>query len=82
MRLRNVTDGSTTRLGMPVTVGQTGSTVTAYGGDISVVKGRFTIATAKTFELQIYTNATAAGGNPTSSGENEIYADVTIWKTA
>lgn len=80
LRWRNTTDGTTTLLG---TSNDTGSSAD-HQSPVSV-SGQFTIAGTKDFELQHYTQsarATNGLGDPVSSGENEIYADIRIWKIA
>ena len=49
------------------------------------VRGQFTIAGEKTFELQLYSGtgrATDGAGFSVDDGEIEIYADVRIWKVS
>jgi hypothetical protein len=75
MRLRNVTDGTTTIVGQ---------SVPALQSIIGSVDGKFTIAAQKTFELQYF--ITLANnydlGYPASSGEVEVYTVVNLWKVA
>ena len=78
LRLRNVTDG--------VTVANGGSFYSDSGtvtGSDATLRGRFTIATSKTFELQHWIATVAGGaamGNQVTSGEIEIYAEIEFWK--
>jgi len=78
-RLRNITDGTTTLLGES-SFGSVGAT---QGGTAFVV-GIFTIASAKTFELQHYPTSTRGSGFGIAAnvGVNEIYAQVELWKVA
>jgi hypothetical protein len=91
-RLRNITDGATLAmsLGGFHQVQHQGSS--AQGNLEAVlrttIRGRFVLAGTKTIELQTLPKAQSGsvpssitGGKPISSGENEIYADVRIWKT-
>lgn len=80
LRLRNVTDGTTTLVG---------STALSFNADTSqedsILWGVFTIAAEKTFELQHWTEdakATNGLGNATGSGEVEVYAEVWIEQEA
>lgn len=73
LRLRNITDTTTTIIGV---------SNYATGGQ-STLSGRFTIAGSKTFELQHFFEigtATIGLGPATSSGETEIYASIEFWK--
>lgn len=75
-RLRNITDSTTTLLGSDV---YHSSTTAAE----SVVSGRFKILSAKTFELQHWTQNTVATnglGPSATSGESSIFASVDIRK--
>lgn len=78
LRLRNVTDGTTTLIGTNYrTPAVTGENVVTS----PYMRGSFTIAGSKTFELQYYTNgakATSGLGMPITSGENEKYGEVII----
>ena len=70
LRLRNVTDGSTTLLGQNV-----------VGGPSAVLVGRFTIGMSKIFELQHRTSGICTGG--TADGwDVEVYAVVMLRKTS
>lgn len=86
-RLRNTTDGTTAVVGMQsaseIAIYDSGS---GYGGpfmhDISI-RGDFTIAAPKTFELQTWANADddgAIGGTAVTTGEVEVYADLVFEK--
>lgn len=88
IRFRNVTDGTTTLQSLS-TYGQGGTESTfAFVRESAVfpVTGRFTIAGTKTFELQYRYTGGSGGvnslGQPTNSGEIEVYTDIQIWKIA
>jgi len=52
-------------------------------GNISVAQGQFTIASAKVFELQHWCNSTGTTsgfGTSVSTGTNEIFSVVELWK--
>ena len=79
LRLRNTSDGATLVVGM--------NDRNNDGGDFAssnpTIKGRFTLAATKNVELQYWVaagQATTGLGHAASSGEVEIYADVSIWK--
>jgi hypothetical protein len=79
-RIRNITDSTTTLLGA-ADLATTGATpVEAH----CHVRGRFTIAGTKVFELQHYTQQNAGFGvglgTPTNSGDVEIYSEVEIYR--
>lgn len=85
LRLRNITDGSTTLSGTSHTLLKFidgASSVSISGSFDLFVGGRFTIAGTKTLEIQAYvTNGTIIrAGTPASLSENEIYANLMIWK--
>lgn len=90
LRLRNVTDSATVLVGNNYR-SSFGSLNTSYEANfvLSCV-GVFTLAGTKAIELQQYSAASGnssptilvRGGFPISSGENEVFADVIIWKTA
>lgn len=72
LRLRNVTDGSTTVNGMS----------TQPMGLVSL-EGAFTIAGSKTFELQYYasfSDATSDLGKAVNAGEDEVYTQIQLLK--
>ena len=78
LRWRNTTDGTTTLIGSS---GYVAAADTMVG--LSFVKGRFTIAAEKVFELQHYTEAAKATnglGIETNASVVEVYADVLITK--
>ena len=82
VRLRNITDSSTTLVGFSER-SASGDVTTTQG----FVSGRFTIAAEKVFELQHYFTDIDGGssevkGQATASGEVEVYVDVQIWKVA
>jgi hypothetical protein len=81
-KLRNVTDSSDTLIG---TNDYAGSTNTGYVNTNSLIKGRFTIASQKTFEIQHRCATTLAGegfGTGCSFSVIEVFTDVQIWKVA
>jgi len=92
LRVRNITDG-TTLLNGP---GNRFNLVDDGGGNDQLldmtlwatIRGRFTIAGTKTIELQnwvtttLVTSPTIKSGRAISSGENEVYTDMIIVKTA
>jgi hypothetical protein len=80
VRLRNITDTSTTLVGTSEYASTAGADQTQPR---SWVNGQFTIATSKTFELQQFfqtAKATNGFGVETNSGEIEVYAVVELWK--
>ena len=79
-RLQNITDGATTLLG---TSEETATT--NVGQTRSLVTGRFTIAAAKTFEVQHRCETTRAGdgfGDECNFGVDEVYTVAEFWKVA
>lgn len=75
-RFRNITAGTTVALG---------SSAVAAGGATthSFVSGRFVISAATVFEVQQYTAtsvATTGLGDTVSSGENEVYTTLELWR--
>jgi hypothetical protein len=86
LRLRNITDGSTVTsiLSLGDYRAASGSVLANLGFNVhSDISGRFTIAGTKVLEIQNWVNSTSfTGGTAISSGENEIYASVRIWKVA
>ena len=79
-RLRNVTDSTTTLVGISSYASDSGTVGT---GTCSVIEGKFTIAGAKAFEVQhqcAVTKATNGFGVPSNFAEVEIYTVVTIVK--
>lgn len=78
-RLRNVTDGTTTLLG----TSQYSASASTYAATESRIDNVFTIASAKTFEIQHQgqtTRATSGFGVPSSLSVDEIYTVVCIIK--
>ena len=78
IRLRNISDSTTTLLG---TSGYCPTAVSA--NTVSSIRGVFTITSSKTFELQHYFNtaqATNGLGIAATSGENEVYTMIEIQK--
>jgi hypothetical protein len=90
LRLRNITDSTTTLMGPHAAFYNDGSVTSNNVGFqnslVTTLRGRFTIAGTKTFELQNWTSISGTisssikEGTAISSGENEVYADVKIWK--
>jgi hypothetical protein len=92
-RLRNITDSTTTLNGLSSRNynvddggGSNGSTEYTM---VNTISGRFTIVGSKTFEIQTWPVAGSSlsspvikAGKAVSSGENEVYLDVKLWKTA
>ncbi|MDQ3159097.1 MAG: hypothetical protein M3P98_03130 [bacterium] len=77
IRLRNITDSTTPIIGSS----EYSEVSTATASTFSRIQGVFTISSAKTFELQHYTTsvqATNGFGVPATTGESEVYAQVTI----
>lgn len=75
-RFRNITAGTTVALGTSAL--QPASTQTR-----SFVSGQFVISAATVFELQHYTSASIATtglGDTVTSGENEVYSVVELWR--
>lgn len=80
-KLYNVTDASDTLIGSSADSGGDASFVQTY----STIKGRFTIAAPKVFEIRhrcTSTRSTNGLGSASSFGVNEIYSDLRIWKIA
>ncbi len=81
-RLRNTSDGATEILG---TNGRMTTSATYPAQTYSVIRGRFTIAGSKDFEIQHYcsdTQATDGFGIANGFGEDEIYLVAEFWKVA
>jgi len=79
-KLRNITDSSDTLIGTSEYAGS-GGVVTSS----SIINGRFTIASQKTFELQHrcdLTSSTNGFGQAQAFSVVEVFADVRIWKVA
>ena len=80
-KLRNTSDSSDTIIGTTEFVGTAAGTPQTR----SIVNGQFTIASAKTFEIQHYctTTCTTNGfGVAANVGVSEVYTVVEIWKVA
>lgn len=83
LRIRNVTDSSTLVLGI-----SSGSAAVNGGASITLdkaatIRGRFTISGTKTVELQHYAvNNSCNGGQTLNMGQNEIFAEILLWKVA
>ncbi len=76
-KLRNISDSSDTLLGSSERAGSTAVQTNSW------VIGRFTIASAKIFELQhrcAVTKATDGFGAASGFSVTEVYADVQVWK--
>jgi len=95
LRIRNVTDSTTLLVGLGQKYSTNddggGNRISVKVTFTSTICGRFTLAGTKSIELQnwITTSLNALnipvinkGGTAISSGENEVYADVKIWKIA
>lgn len=91
LRLRNVTDSTTLVIGQSSRFqlnDDSGGNNQATSLSLSTtMSGRFILAGAKSVEVQNWiTNGLSSpvtlGGKAVSSGENEIYLDVRLWKTA
>jgi hypothetical protein len=79
-KLRNITDSSDTLIGTSEYSGA-GGVVTSS----SIINGRFTIASQKTFEIQHrcdLTSSTNGFGQAQAFSVVEVFADVRIWKVA
>jgi hypothetical protein len=80
--LRNVTDSTNTLIGSN---GWATTNVASSNSNLSHVKGRFTIASQKTFSLLMYTSvarATNGLGVQVGDGTTEVYHQAQIWRTA
>lgn len=76
-RIRNITDGTTTIVGMSATDGSPlGNTTSA----LHTIKGRFTLSGTKVLEFQIYPQSNTAATLASNVGEVEVYADIMLWK--
>jgi hypothetical protein len=76
VRLRNITDGTTTLYGSSENAGSVDQTPTR-----SFLEGQFTITAAKDFELQHYTvNSGGLGIAASIASQNEVYATIEFWK--
>lgn len=78
-KLRNTSDSTDTLIGTAEQVAPDANSAQTR----SFISGRFTIAAAKTFEIQhrcSSTFATSGLGNPCNFGVVEVYTDVRIWK--
>lgn len=84
IRLRNITDSVTTIVGNSELFPTAESIST---GAISILRGRFTISSTKTFELQYFSSFRSENddglGFPVGDGEEvEVYANVILYKIA
>jgi len=76
VRLQNTSDGSTTLIGMSC------FSENGFGGDEqATLRGMFTIASNKNFEIQHRCSNTGTFGTQSSLG-TEVYLDCRIWKVA
>ncbi len=85
LRLRNVTDGTTLLVGQGgrhshTNTGTTGTFSNSDSLQALTIEGRFVLSGTKTLELQNWVNNNLNGGDSIGSGEDEVYADVLIWK--
>lgn len=79
LRLRNITDGTTQLVGANTNAN---SDDTSRGHSLATLSGRFSLAAAKTFELQhrcALTRSADGFGEANSFGEAEVYAEVRVW---
>jgi len=79
-KLRNTTDSSDTLIGTSEYANATYAT-----SNVSIITGRFTIASQKTFEIQhrcLSSQNNNGFGVNTNIGVVEVYTDVQIWKVA
>lgn len=84
LKLANITDTADTLIGT-AEFHQPGNDAGEEHYGRSFVRGRFTIAAEKVFELQhrcLTTKATNGFGSAANFGVVEVYADVAIWKVA
>jgi hypothetical protein len=82
IRLRDITNSTTTIVGQNAMTQATGST-TVDIADAALLKGVFTIATATTFEIQHRVLTTQSGqgfGRAANFGDSEVYTQVKITK--
>ena len=80
--LRNVTDSTNTIIGQS---SWATTNVASSNSNLSHVKGRFTIASQKTFSLLMYcavARATNGLGVRVNDGATEVYHQAQIWRTA
>jgi hypothetical protein len=86
LRLRNISDSTTALSGIVYRQKfDSSSAGISYVQALLQIRGQFTIAGTKTFELQNWVKDASNGttfnaGFSASSGENEVYADLVIWK--
>lgn len=90
LRIRNVTDSTTLVVGSGIRFHSSddggGSNQEVDHTYLTTVYGRFTLAGTKSVELQNWVASNMGlltaikGGRALSSGENEVYADVRLWK--
>jgi hypothetical protein len=81
-KLRNVTDSTDTLIG---TSEYSTNALADIAHTTSRVRGKFTITSPATFELQHFSTATQATngfGVSANTGAVEVYAEVMIWRTA
>lgn len=74
IRLRNVTDSTTTIVGGGLSC--SASAVNFF----APLSGTFIIGGSKTFEVDIWTNGSGSSGSATNTGEIEVYTDLQITK--
>lgn len=85
VRLRNITDSTTSLMGPSMfNTFDTPGNGTWGGQYILPLIGQFTIGGSKVFELQNYVRSDLSvnfnAGFSSNSGENEVYADLVLWK--
>lgn len=83
LRLRNTTGGTTLISGLNSAIFSTAASAVVESTVSIPLSGRFTLAGTTNVEVQAYVVATSlSGGVPSTSGEDEVYTDVMIWKVA
>ncbi len=88
LRLRNITGSATSVVGTTCMLGPWNSGVLSAStqnnaGSVQTMTGKFTLGVTSTLELQNYLIGNLLGpteGLPITSGENEVYTDIMIWK--
>ncbi len=75
MRLRNITDGETTLLGLNANADDSSNVQT-----VATLEGRFGISNSRSFEIQHHCEANGTFGLANGFGENEVYLFAEFWK--